>query len=50
MLTKQNLLLIWRNLIKTTAKYSRYEYNATTSISRANVTDMHRAQEAIINY
>lgn len=33
-----------------TAKYSRYEYNATTSISRANVTDMHRAQEAFINY
>lgn len=33
-----------------TAKYSRYEYNATTSISRANIGDMSRAQEAFINY
>lgn len=49
-LTKQNLLLKRRELIMATAKYSRYEYNVTTSISRANVTDMHRAQEAFINY
>ncbi|AVK96363.1 hypothetical protein FCT18_07990 [Lysinibacillus sphaericus] len=33
-----------------TAKYSRYEYNATTSISRANIGDMSGAQEAFINY
>lgn len=30
--------------------YSRYEYNKTTSITRANVGDMIRAQEAFIKY
>ncbi|MGY3190202.1 hypothetical protein [Lysinibacillus sp. TE18511] len=32
------------------SKYSRYEYNKTTSISRGNIGDMIRAQEAFIDF